>query len=76
VIITTFAGIGLDLLHNNESLEEAADRFRAGTNVNGTRGTGLGLALVRAVADAHGGSARVRSVPGEGSEFEITLPAG
>jgi len=29
---------------------------------------------VRAVADAHGGSARVRSVPGEGSEFEISLP--
>jgi signal transduction histidine kinase len=25
VIITTFAGIGLDLLHNNESLEEAAE---------------------------------------------------
>jgi two-component system, OmpR family, sensor kinase len=56
-------------------LAHVFDRFRTGTNANGTRGTGLGLALVRAVADAHGGSARVRSVPGEGSEFEITLPA-
>jgi signal transduction histidine kinase len=56
-------------------LAHVFDRFRTGANGNGTRGTGLGLALVRAVADAHGGSARVRSVPGEGSEFEITLPA-
>jgi signal transduction histidine kinase len=30
---------------------------------------------VRAIANAHGGSAGVRSVPGEGSEFEILLPA-
>jgi signal transduction histidine kinase len=30
---------------------------------------------VRAIANAHGGSARVRSVRGEGSEFEILLPA-
>jgi signal transduction histidine kinase len=30
---------------------------------------------VRAVADAHGGAAGVRSVLGEGSEFEIALPA-
>jgi signal transduction histidine kinase len=56
-------------------LAHVFDRFRTGANGNGTRGTGLGLALVRAVADAHGGSAGVRSVPGEGSEFEITLPA-
>jgi signal transduction histidine kinase len=51
------------------------DRFRTGTNANGTRGTGLGLALVGAIAEAHGGSATARSVPGEGSEFEISLPA-
>lgn len=51
------------------------DRFRTGSNTRGTRGTGLGLALVRAVAKAHGGDARVRSAPGEGSEFELVLPA-
>ena len=51
------------------------DRFRTGSNAKGTRGTGLGLALVRAVARAHGGDAHVRSAPGEGSEFELALPA-
>lgn len=38
------------------------------------RGSGLGLALVRAIAEAHGGSAHVRSVEGEGSTFAIELP--
>jgi signal transduction histidine kinase len=55
-------------------LPSVFDRFRTGGNVKGTHGTGLGLALVRAVANAHGGSANVRSALGEGSEFEILLP--
>ncbi len=38
------------------------------------RGTGLGLAVVRAVADAHEGSVRVESTPGEGALFALTLP--
>ena len=50
------------------------DRFRSGSGLGGTRGTGLGLALVRAVARAHGGEVRVRSALGEGSEFELVLP--
>jgi signal transduction histidine kinase len=53
-------------------LQYVFDRFRTGGSA---RGTGLGLALVRAVAEAHGGAVRVRSVPGEGSEFELVLPA-
>jgi len=56
-------------------LPSVFDRFRTGSDVNGARGTGLGLALVRAVAHAHGGSVSVRSALGEGSDFEILLPA-
>jgi signal transduction histidine kinase len=49
------------------------ERFRTGDAR--ARGTGLGLALVRAVARAHGGDVRVHSTVGEGSEFEIVLPS-
>lgn len=37
-------------------------------------GTGLGLAVVQAVARAHGGSVRVESIPEQGSEFIMQLP--
>jgi signal transduction histidine kinase len=39
-------------------------------------GVGLGLSLVRAVADAHGGSVRVESDPGTGTTFTLVLPRG
>jgi signal transduction histidine kinase len=67
VVDDTGAGIGpADLAHIFE-------RFAAGPRA-GRRGTGLGLALVRAVAVGHGGDVAVSSALGRGSRFELSLP--
>lgn len=57
-----------------EELPRVFDRFRTGNGDRRVRGTGLGLALVRAVAGAHGGSVTVHSTLGKGSDFAILLP--
>jgi signal transduction histidine kinase len=56
-------------------LDHIFERSRTGSRLGGVRGTGLGLALVRAVARANGGDVLVSSSPGEGSDFQIVLPA-
>ena len=48
---------------------QAANAFKAGSV-----GTGLGLALVKAFVEAHGGSISVESSPGAGSTFTVELP--
>jgi two-component system, OmpR family, sensor kinase len=71
VVQDTGAGIAADELAN------IFDRFATGSRpVAGRRGTGLGLSLVRAVAQGHGGEVRAASVPGLGSKFELILPVG
>ena len=49
--------------------------FRSTTRVHSNeRGVGLGLYIVKAVAEAHRGKVEVRSVVGEGSTFRLLLP--
>ncbi len=44
-------------------------------NVGGGKpGSGLGLFIARSIAEAHGGSLKVRSAPGQGSTFTLELP--
>jgi signal transduction histidine kinase len=59
-----------------QHLEHIFERFgRADPGRNReTGGVGLGLSIVKAIAEAHGGSVRVRSRLGEGSVFELVLP--
>ncbi|HVO29785.1 MAG TPA: HAMP domain-containing sensor histidine kinase [bacterium] len=55
-----------------EDLPRVFDRFFS--TRHGRGGTGLGLALVRAVVEGHGGTIRAIATPGGGATFEIRLP--
>src|ERR1700736_1756228 len=52
------------------------DRLYRGDKSRGQRGLGLGLSLVKAVVEAHGGRVTVQSAEGAGSEFSVSLPIG
>ena len=52
------------------------EKFYRGSNTRQqVIGTGMGLTIAREVVRAHGGDISVRSTPGQGSEFCISLPA-
>jgi signal transduction histidine kinase len=52
---------------------ESSRSVRMGPSGSGPGGSGLGLSIVKAIAERHGGSVEVRSRPGE-TVFEIVLP--
>ncbi|MBX6384410.1 MAG: HAMP domain-containing histidine kinase [Microbispora sp.] len=57
-----------------EQAERAFDRFQRGED-HLSGGAGLGLSIVKAIVEAHGGRCRIDSSPGEGTAVHITLPA-
>ena len=65
-------GIGIPRSEQRRIFEKF---YRAETSlVHTTKGSGLGLALVQHIAEAHGGQVEVASAPGEGSTFTLSLP--
>lgn len=66
-------GCGID----PKDAEHIFERFyRADSSRNrATGGSGLGLAITKSLIEAHGGTVKVATAPGEGSTFTISLPA-
>jgi signal transduction histidine kinase len=57
-----------------DELPRIFDRLFRGDTSRAERGLGLGLSLVKAVVEAHGGTVDVVSEPGRGSAFTVRLP--
>ena len=51
------------------------EKFGRVAGADAMPGTGLGLYIARSIAEAHGGTLVVSSLPGEGATFTLTLPA-
>ncbi len=65
-------GIGI---HKSEQAKIFEKFYRAEDSlVQETRGSGLGLSLVRHIMEAHAGAVEVQSAPGKGSTFTLVLP--
>jgi len=63
-------GIGIDPRHH----EKVFERFYRVTPDRGEQGAGLGLAIVRSICHAHGGTISLRSVREFGSSFRMEIP--
>lgn len=65
------SGVGIPA----EEIPHVWERLYRGDKSRSQRGLGLGLSLVSAVVQAHGGACEVKSEPGSGSTFTLQLPA-
>src|SRR5579884_1373267 len=60
--------------HLQDRIFDKFYRVSSPTQPANVRGTGMGLAIAKGLAEAHGGSIAVESTPGHGSRFTLTLP--
>jgi signal transduction histidine kinase len=71
VVTVEDTGIGIA----PDELPQIWERLYRGDKSRSERGLGLGLSLVRAIVQAHSGTVTARSRLGEGSSFQLRLPA-
>jgi signal transduction histidine kinase len=84
VLISASAGIksldivvkdsGTGISHEDQQKIFREDEFHSTPGTKNEKGTGLGLILCKEFVDKHGGKIRMKSEPGAGSEFIVTLP--
>ncbi len=79
-ITITDCGVGIDPAHLPHVFKPFftsfdVSRHSSGQFEFGRRGLGLGLSLVKAFVEMHGGRVEASSEPGKGTTFTITLPA-
>jgi two-component system phosphate regulon sensor histidine kinase PhoR len=60
----------------NDALRRVFERFYRGPHTNPTRGSGIGLSLVKHIAQAHGGRAWAKNDPGGGAIVGFSIPIG
>lgn len=70
IVIVRDNGIGIP----EADRDKIWQRLYRGDKSRSRKGLGLGLSLVKAIVEAHGGTATVHSKTGQGSEFHVTLP--
>jgi two-component system OmpR family sensor kinase len=70
-IRVTDSGVGIPPEH----LPHVFDRFYKTDRSRAQSGSGLGLSIVKAIVERHGGTVAARSTPGVETTFEIVLPA-
>ncbi len=71
VLTVTDTGAGIP----SGELPRIWERLYRGDASRSERGLGLGLSLVKAIVEAHGGRVEATSAPGQGSTFVVRLPA-
>ncbi len=71
VVEVADTGIGIQ----EDEIRHVWEELYRGRDAHGVPGSGLGLSLVRAIVDRHGGSTELRSKPQHGTVISIRLPA-
>jgi len=69
-LVVSDTGIGI----SREQLPLVFERFYRADQARTRGGAGLGLAIARQIAEAHGGTIEARSEPGRGSTFTLRIP--
>ncbi|MBP5303536.1 MAG: HAMP domain-containing histidine kinase [Clostridia bacterium] len=69
-LVVSDTGIGI----SQEKLPHITDKFYRASKDGGIPGSGIGLAVVKEIVDAHRGTLEVESIEGEGTTVIVTLP--